>query len=299
MTARRGVCLLSLWLLSGALLCPAPPPDDAEALELVRRAGAAFSIEENYQKALDLLRQAGETAQSNAVKGRVLVETAHVRWMRLESPTVIRELLRQASMLIGPPGEEYKHLPEHFRKLWRQAFQGKVRTEAYKKRFFMDFHFEVLATGLASADANFADAYGRFNFMPEARLAIAFYKGWQLWAGYSSFSFQSVLPVIDVELEGFQRFITLGLAWEHDIGKRMAFNLGGGLEWVSFEERASMERVQDKCVGLRVRADLKWRVSSGFYLLASLGYGMARKEIAGRTFRPGGLRLGTGLGLRF
>lgn len=289
-------CLLAACLLAALPLRADTTRDDSEALKLLRQAGIAYSIEENFDKALDLLITAGDAAASESLRGRILLETAYVRWMRLESPGVVRDLLARASALIGPPAAGEARFPEAFQRLWKKAVRsGPVRTTPRRRRF----HLEVLATGLANADAQFVDFYGRWQFMPEISLGISPLKGWWIWGSYSTFSFSGVLPVIDVELRGFQRFFTLGVAWERSLGKHLALSLGGGVEWVAFEERAQVEAVTENIMGFRLRADLRWQFSRGFYLSAGLGYGSASGEYEQRTLRADGFRLGTGLGVRF
>ncbi|HDP95863.1 MAG TPA: hypothetical protein ENN40_10975 [Candidatus Aminicenantes bacterium] len=296
MKAGRTVLLSIATLVIFPLLQAVPVADDAEALRLLRQAGVARTIREDLQESLQLLKRAAETAQSDSVRGRVLVETALVRWMRLESPLVIRKLLVQATALIGPPGTEHAQLPGPFRRVWKSASRGKVSSGIRKKRFQVD----VTATGMASADSRFAAAYGRWQFMPEARLSVTVYKGWKTWVSYSSFTFSSMLPVIGVELNGFQRFTALGLAWERSLGRRLSFSLYGGIEWAAFKEQATAELVQDTCLGFRAGTGLKWRISPTIHVLTSLGYGFVSKDIGGgRSLRPDGLRLSTGLGIRF
>lgn len=289
-------CLLFAFLLIVLPLRADTIRDDAEALKLLNQAGIAYSIEENYDKALDLLVKAVDLAVTEPVRGRILLETAYVRWMRLESPLVVRDLLARASRRIDPAAEEYTRFPQAFLRLWKKAARsGPVRTGPRRERF----QLEVVAVGMASADTQFTAFYGRWQFMPEVRLGISPLKNWWVWGSYSTFSFSGVLPVIEVELEGFQRFLVLGVAWEHSLGRQLALRLGGGVEWMTFEERASMEEVSENLMGFRLQADLRWRFSRGFYLCAGLGYGAASGEYAERTLRPGGFRLGTGLGVRF
>lgn len=289
-------CLLAACLLVTLPLRADTVRDDSEALKLLNQAGIAYTIEENFDKALDLLIKAGDAAVSESVRGRILLETAYVRWMRLESPMVVRDLLARAAKRIDPAAESYSRFPQAFLRLWKKAARsGPIRIGPRRKRF----QLEMLATGLASADSHFTDAFGRWQFLPEMRLHVSLFKDWRIWLSYSTFSFSGILPVIDVELEGFQRFIALGIAWERSLGKRLALRLGGGMEWVTFEERAAMEEVGDNCVGFRFKADIKLRISSGFYWVSGLGYGLASKKIGERTLRPDGLRLGTGLGVRF
>lgn len=284
--------LLLAILLNGALPGAEPVPDDDTALQLLEQAKSAFAIGEDPNKALDLLSQAEIVAQSDVVMGKVLLETAYIRWMRLESPALVRELLSRAAARIGPPGREYDSYPQAFRRIWRDASREKTGS---RRRF----QLEILLNLFNSADSRFSAAYGRGQLLPEIRLAFAVFGNWQVWGSFSSFSFSETLPVIEVELKGYQSFAALGLGWEYSINNRLALNLAAGVEWVRFQEKAPLEQVRESCMGLKARAGLRWRFSPDFYLSAGVGFDKARITLEQRSVRPGGWSLGAGLGFRF
>jgi len=212
--------------------------------------------------------------------------------MRLESPALVRELLSRVAARLGPPGREHDQYPQAFRRIWRDASREKTGS---RRRF----QLELLLNLFSSTDSRFTAAYGRGQLLPEIRLAFTVSGNWQVWGSFSSFSFSETLPVIEVELKGYQSFAALGLGWEHSLNNRLALNLSAGMEWVRFQEKASLEQVRESCMGLKARAGLQWRFSPALYFSAGIGFDNARVTLEQRSVRPGGWSLGAGLGLRF
>lgn len=293
MTARRWGRSCLVLLVAGAWLIGAPPDDDAAALDLIAQAKNVFRLENDSRRALDLLARAETLAQADAVKGRALLESAYIRWMRLESPLVIQSLLSRVVALIGLPGREHDEYPESFRALWKRAARKKAGVRRQR------IELELLLNALSCADSRFAGAYGRWHLTPEIRLAGTVFRNWNVWASFSSFGFSGTLPVIQVDLWGYQRFAALGIGWQYALRERLQLSLSLGVEQVWFEERANMEEVNGSCLGWRARVDLKRRIFRAIHLVAGIGYRSAHAVLERRRVQPGGWSLGAGLGWRF
>ena len=268
-------------------------PDDDTAKKLLREAQGVLSRDMDSVAAQRLLERAMVEAVSNEIKGRVLLEIAYVAWFRMEPIARVRELLGKAVSRIGPPTQDDETYTEEFLKQWKRVAR---KGAAPRSRHF---RIDGAVNKMAAVDNRFVTAYGRWHTLPELRLAIRVHSHLFAWVSGASFSFSGTLPVVDREVNGFQKFLAVGGGWAGELSRNFSFFITAGPQMTWVEENSRIDQVSGNYLGFLVRADLEWYHKSGFFLFLTAGYGGASFEWSGRRLRSGGARVGGGMGVNF
>lgn len=167
------------------------------------------------------------------------------------------------------------------------------------ERFFASAGVAAVLPG----DRDFADIYGQVQFSPELRAGYNFYKNFYLWLGYSYFSANGSVPILEDKTRASQNFITLGAGWESRRGRRLQAELFAALLLAGLREKAMGETASKSAFGFEAGTGLRYFLREKLFLGLAVSYAaawttvrFAEKETA---VILGGLRLCGRLGFRF
>jgi len=167
------------------------------------------------------------------------------------------------------------------------------------ERFFASAGVAAVLPG----DRDFTDIYGQVQFSPELRAGYNLYKNFYLWLGYSYFSANGTVPILEDKSKASQNFLTLGAGWESRRGRRLQADLFAALLLAGFREKAMGETASKSALGFEVGTGLRYFLREKVFLGMAVSYSgawatarFAEKETA---IILGGLRLSGRLGFRF
>ncbi|HUU06080.1 MAG TPA: outer membrane beta-barrel protein [Patescibacteria group bacterium] len=167
------------------------------------------------------------------------------------------------------------------------------------ERFFASAGFAALFPG----DSHFSDIYGRVQFSPEIRAGYNLYKNFYFWLGYSFFSANGTVPILEDKSKASQNFLTLGAGWETRRGRRLQADLFAALLLAGFREKAMGETASKSGLGFEAGTGLRYFLREKVFLGISVSYSgvwttarFAEKET---DIILGGLRLSGRVGFRF
>jgi len=162
-------------------------------------------------------------------------------------------------------------------------------------------NFQLRFTGnyLVPADSGYKDIYGKSMFYPEFKAGYAFSSNFYLWAGYGFLNRTGETPVLKLEAKSSQSFISLGLGYLGAFSDAFGYFAELGLANASYKEEAMGVEESGSVLGFRADLGLTYAVASPLFISLEAGYISTSKKVNSVTIKPGGLKLGLGLGLRF
>ena len=162
-----------------------------------------------------------------------------------------------------------------------------------------NFQVRFIGNYLAPADSGYKDIYGKSMFYPELKAGYAFSSNFYLWAGYGFLNRTGETPVLKLEAKSSQNFLSLGLGYLGAFSDAFGYFAEFGLANVSYKEEAMGVEESGSVLGFRADAGLTYTVASPLFLSLELGYISTSKKVNSVTIKPGGLKVGLGLGARF
>jgi len=161
--------------------------------------------------------------------------------------------------------------------------------------------FQVRFTGnyLVPADSGYKDIYGKSMFYPELKAGYAFSGDFYVWAGYGFLDRQGETPVLKLEAKSSQDFLSAGLGYRGGAADGLGYFVELGLANVSYKEEAMGVTEKGSVLGFRADAGLTYTVASPLFICLELGYISTSKKVNEVTIKPGGLKAGLGVGLKF
>jgi len=161
------------------------------------------------------------------------------------------------------------------------------------------FHVRLTGNVLLPGDSGYKDIYGKSVFYPELKAGYAFSSDIYIWAGYGFVNEKGETPVLKLPAESSQKFLSFGLGYRGAFSDALGWFAELGLTNASYKETAMDVTESGSVLGFRADAGLTYTVASPLFLSLELGYISTSKKVNSVTIKPGGLKLGLGLGLKF
>ena len=161
------------------------------------------------------------------------------------------------------------------------------------------FHIRFTGNLLMPADSGYKDVYGKSLFYPELKAGYALSADFYVWAGYGFVNKKGETPVLKLEAESTQSFVSLGLGYGGPVSDALGCFVELGLVNAYYKEEAMGEKESGSVLGFRADLGLTYTVASPLFISLEAGYISTSKKVNSVTIKPGGLKAGVGLGVRF
>jgi len=162
-----------------------------------------------------------------------------------------------------------------------------------------NFQVRFIGNYLAPADSGYKDIYGKSMFYPEFKAGYSFSSNFYIWAGYGFLDRTGETPILKLEAKSKQNFLSLGLGYSGVLSDALGYFAELGLANASYKEEAMGVEESGSVLGFRADAGLTYAVSGPVFACLEVGYISTSKNVNAVTIKPGGLKLGLGLGLKF
>ncbi len=171
----------------------------------------------------------------------------------------------------------------------------------FSARVFSDGKFFVSASGnyLVPSDSGYKDVYGDGVFYPEFKAGFGLYKGIYIFAGYGFFTKKGKTVQFAQDAESMQNFLSFGVGYDGTISERFGYKAELGLLHAKYREKAMGEEASGSSIGFAVEAGFLYRIHSGIFAKAFIGYLRASDRIADVEIELGGFKTGLGIEVRF
>ena len=162
-----------------------------------------------------------------------------------------------------------------------------------------NFQVRFIGNYLAPADSGYKDIYGKSMFYPEFNAGYSFSSNFYIWVGYGFLNRTGETPVLKLEAKSSQSFLSLGLGYGGSFSDALGWFAELGLVNASYKETAMNVTESGSVLGFRADTGLTYAVSGPLFACLELGYISTSNKVNSVTIKPGGLKLGLGLGAKF
>ena len=143
---------------------------------------------------------------------------------------------------------------------------------------------------LFPSDNGYTEIYGSSVFSLGAEVGYKFKNNICIVAGFDKLKKEGDTPILNVESESEQKFISLGIGYLKNIGDSFFLRGDAGILSVSYEERAFGEEVTGSSFGFYFQGGGGIMIGSGYYLSAFIGYNQASDKVGEMSIKLGGFR---------
>jgi tetratricopeptide (TPR) repeat protein len=149
------------------------------------------------------------------------------------------------------------------------------------------------------ADRNYKELYGNNRFFVGLHLGYRVFRDLLLWLGYGSTTAKGVIPILELNSEAEQRFVSLELAYQLKLWKNLKCQFRAGLVPIQYKETVAFDEIKDSALGFQVGGDLLYHLNRSIYAGVAIGFLSASDTIGEKSVKLGGLNAGLALGLKF
>lgn len=152
---------------------------------------------------------------------------------------------------------------------------------------------------LSPTDDGFRAIYSKGVVYPGLKAGYRVSRSIYLWAGYGFFSIKSETPVLRLDTQATQHFLSAGLGYMFHISPKIDYIGELGIFSGGYREESMGEVLKGSALGFALNNGLLFRLNRRFYVELSLGYLTASDTVEDVKIKLGGIRTGLGLGVRF
>lgn len=149
------------------------------------------------------------------------------------------------------------------------------------------------------ADQNYKELYGNNKFFVGLHIGYRVFRDLLLWLGYGSTTAKSTIPILELNSEAEQRFVSLELAYQLKLWKNLKFQLRLGIVPIQYKETVATDEIKESAVGFQVGGDLLYHLNRSIYAGVAIGFLSASDTIGEKSVKLGGLNAGLAIGLKF
>jgi len=162
------------------------------------------------------------------------------------------------------------------------------------------FTISLIDNILLSFDKNFREIYTNGAFFPELKIEYRTYKNIFI---YSAFGFhKSETEIFSIRSESNNTIFSFGGGYNCKTSDKFSYKGGFGFFYILYNGKIQNNKATDSGFGFRIDLDIIYHISKSFFAKASIGYLHALNkinDINNILIRPGGFKLGLGLGINF
>lgn len=151
---------------------------------------------------------------------------------------------------------------------------------------------------LVSSDEDFKTIYGSGRLFPELKAGVKIFKDLHIWAAVGFFSDKGTTPILQADAKTNQTFISGGIGYTFNLTPKLNNKIEIGFTNINYKEESMGEEYSDSAFGFRIEDEIMYSFGKQLYLSLNLGYIAAKDTVEDLELKPGGLKVGVGIGLK-
>jgi hypothetical protein len=166
------------------------------------------------------------------------------------------------------------------------------------------FFLSLAADGILSPDSGFKEVYGKIQLSPDVKLGWEPFRGVILWTGYGLAIATGTILQLKEETKSTQHFLSAGIGLQARLFSNASWLVYAGWCEILYHEESMGLSFSDSVFGFSEGSDIRFFLGKKYFVSVSVSYihasATARPpQSEAVKIKPGGLRLGGGIGFIF